>query len=152
MQVSQIDPGSGTPVDPAPAGNLTFLGGYNLAPSGNWVVGGELGFSTTASHAIPAGTLEIGNALSVRGRAGIAAGDFLFYSTLGYLAADAEVSLAPSGFSIDGVTFGLGAEVMVTDGVGLRAEYTRGDLKLSGPGGTVDVTTDTLSLGAVFRF
>ena len=74
------------------------------------------------------------------------------YGTVGYMSADASITGAPVGFTIDGVTYGLGAEVMVSEGMAVRAEYGRGDFDLEGPGGGVGVTTDSFSIGAVFRF
>ena len=50
----------------------------------------------------------------------------------------------------DGMTFGLGAETMITDRVSARIEFTRSDMDLDGS--PVSIQGNTLSLGLAMHF
>lgn len=122
----------GVAFDDDAAGGGAFLG--TNFQNGNIVYGGELGLGTGG---------DVDYAVDLRGRVGYAAGRALPYLTVGYAFVEAD-----NGDDIEGPTYGLGVDYLVTDRVFVGAEYRRLDLE----GGATDLDTDAFGLRVGFRF
>lgn len=118
----------GTPTQVGTGHGGTAFVGYNHAIDQNWVVGGELSFGRQSGMEAGPNELIIENAVHLRGRAGYNVGNTLLYGSLGYMTAD--FNGGGPDISGDGMTFGLGAETMITDRVSARIEFTRSDMDL----------------------
>ncbi len=147
-----VNPNSDTPVDPDQGTAVGLFAGYNHALDNNWVVGGEIAFTGRSEHAVPGDTFGIENTISARLRAGYAFDNVLVYGLVGYSSSNGNLSSLPIDLVMDGPVFGIGGEMMLSENVSARLEYTRGDLTLQAPGGDIGVTTDNISLGVAFHF
>jgi outer membrane immunogenic protein len=128
------------------------FGGFNVQ-NGNFVFGGEgryLVFDGVDIGGAGAPRGEVENTFDLRARAGLAAGDALFYGALGYSWVGVDI-FGDSG-TLDGLNFGLGAEYNVTDSIFVGVDFTRRDV--SGEVGGLDVEgdVDTATLRVGFRF
>jgi len=133
--------------------------GYNFQ-NGNLVYGAELTYATgDIQYPAPEGFL-VGRTIEVKGRLGYAAGKALVFGSLGLLASDKFYGVGPGSgpFTANGMSFGLGVDVMVTDRLFLGAEIQRrnssvdeGDIPLV-PGQANDhkINSFTLRLGMNF--
>ena len=145
-------------VDNAIAG---FLGGTSIQ-SGTWVFGveGDVGWSGSAATADTLETNEVlppgfDDATHLRGRAGIASGDSLFYVAGGLAIADAPVADARGGSELDkGWTLGFGVEHNFSDTSFGRIEYLHDDYgakdSCSGSGCDDNASVTAQILRAVF--
>ena len=126
------------------------MAGYNYA-TGLWVVGVELAYSQ----------LEIGQAgsnfnfeyfLDVKGRAGYAIDNVLFYGTLGGTLTKWNES--GDSFNGNGTNYGVGVDYLVAPQVIVGAEYVRRDVTAdwADDGSTFDADVDTYSLRVSYKF
>ncbi|WP_295528589.1 outer membrane beta-barrel protein [Novosphingobium sp. Chol11] len=132
--------------------------GYDLQLANMFVVGAEAGIGgggRAVTQTGPAGryTVDPGLTYDISARAGIvAAPGLLLYGRVGYrwLRTDQKTALANAGTNSNrrtegSVTYGAGAEVLVSPSFSVRAEYNRtpysGNLK-----------ANALSIGGAFRF
>jgi opacity protein-like surface antigen len=142
-----------------------------------WVLGGQIGYNWQVDNIVfglesdlSVSTLsgeddtvfssrEVNWVASARGRVGFALDSVLLYGTAGLAVANSTGHLF--GFVTDtathvGWTAGLGAEVMVSDNVSLKAEYRYSDYGAESyyPGDFIDTgfTTHTATVGVNFHF
>ena len=85
----------------------------------------------------------------LRGRVGYDMGRFQPYATLG--AARVSTNAAAGDFSETGITYGLGAEYLVTEKFSVGAEYSRSDFSDVIADG-IDLDTDLVQVRASYRF
>jgi opacity protein-like surface antigen len=125
------------------------FGGYNFQ-NGRFVYGGELRYlSFNGLDGVLNTNIE--NVFDVRGRLGVAAGSFLFYGALGWSWVD--TSSATSDGSLDGLSYGLGAEYNLTDRFMIGLDYTARDMDGTfSPNAAYDGDVDTFTLRAGLRF
>ncbi len=84
--------------------------------------------------------------LHLRGRAGYDFGNFMPYLTLGV------ARISEDGFSETGVTYGIGAEYLVTDRFGIGLEYSRSKFSdVEGLSG-LDIDVDVIQLRTSYCF
>jgi len=122
--------------------------GYNIQ-NGGFVFGvegaysmGSIGRSYTPPQAAYEEGEELTSVIDLKARAGIAAGDALIYGFAGWSMGDFRMYEEPSydeTISVDGMNYGVGVDLFVTDRVFVGAEYIMRDL--SGESG-VDETVD----------
>jgi hypothetical protein len=128
-----------------PGQGLGLVGGYNWQ-RGALVYGGEvriLQLHGTDWNA-GGGTDAYDTLTDLRGRVGYGPGEVLIYGALG-----ASWGVAtPAATDTDGLTFGIGVEMNLTDRLFLGADLSRRDLDGSG----VAARIDTLTLSGGFRF
>lgn len=123
--------------------------GYNLQ-RGNLVFGGEVGLThlgITDPGYTPWG---IGNVLELKGRLGYAMDRVMVYGTLGYMSG--TISDGSNEFDLNGMTYGIGAEFMVTDRVFAGLEFQRAALTGTYLGNDVVSDLDTVALRVGFQF
>jgi outer membrane immunogenic protein len=115
--------------------------GY-LHDLGQYVVGGELAYNNVSLDSAPD---DDGDQFELRGRAGVDLGRFLPYATLGIARTSSD------GISETGLSYGVGAEYLITDrfSVGLEYSHTKFD-DVDGSG--IDVDTDLFQLRTSYRF
>lgn len=90
-----------------------------------------------------------GDLWRLRGRVGYDAGRFQPYATLGV--ARLSTDDAAGDISETGITYGLGAEYLVTDNFSVGAEYSRSDFSDVSVDG-IDLDTDLVQVRASYRF
>ena len=128
-----------------------IYGGY-LVQNGSFVYGGELAYGKVSDTFIPgfSDDDEIEFVLDLKARAGFAANRVLFYGVLGYSKSNyVEPGVTPREFDLDGMAYGLGAELAVSQRFVVGLEYLTRDLSGTAsddPTVTGDVNLDTLSL------
>lgn len=135
-----------------------FLG-YNRQ-HGNWVYGGELAYGRSAILVNNNPVYNIDEIVDVRGRLGYAAGPALIYGSLGWTSAaqswDGSVTNSP--LRVDGMSFGLGLDMMVSERVFVGVEIQRRMHKaeegeLGGyPIVSTETETDTLAMRLGLNF
>lgn len=136
-----------------------FLG-YNLQ-RGALVYGGELAYSKgdiEAEAAFPGNQFE--KFLDLKARVGYAAGQALFYGTLGWSAGDYRYAgpVTNNPVRADGWALGAGVDFMVSDRIFVGAEYLhrKTEIDEGGIGGfptySAEMKTDTLSLRMGMKF
>jgi outer membrane immunogenic protein len=147
-------------------------GDYDLD---GWVLGGQIGYNwqvdnivfgleadlsvatlTGEDDAVPA-SRDINWLASARGRVGYAIDSVLLYGTAGLAVANSTGTfLFDDTQTHVGWTAGIGAEVMVSDNVSLKAEYRYSDYGAESyyPGDFIDTsfTTHTATVGVNFHF
>lgn len=116
--------------------------GYNY-DLGKVVLGAEGGFSVENPKDRDETTL------TATAKAGYDLGKFLPYVTGGYSLVTSEVGAVDN--KADGWVYGAGAEYLVTDKIGLGAEYLRGEYDVT-EGGADEYERDTISVRANFHF
>ena len=115
--------------------------GY-LHDFGQFVLGGELSFDRLKSDGVDGGA----DLLRLRGRAGYDLGKFMPYATLGV------ARYSDDEFSETGLTYGIGAEYLLTDQFGIGLEYSRSNFSdVSGIDG-LDIDIDMIQLRASYHF
>lgn len=123
--------------------------GY-LRDFGTFVLGGELDYNKADLDDLDGD----GDLWRLRGRAGYDMGRFQPYLTLG--AARVSADFEGEDVSETGITYGIGAEYLVTERFSVGAEYSRSDFSdvaedetgLSG----IDLDTDLVQVRASYRF
>ncbi|MFV0303290.1 MAG: outer membrane protein [Paracoccus sp. (in: a-proteobacteria)] len=121
-------------------------GGYNY-DFGKYVLGGELDYNKLDFDDLD----DKGDLWRLRGRAGYEFGKFMPYVTLGV----AHLSADQDDFDVSdtAVTYGIGAEYMVTDKFTVGAEYTKQDFDdVSDDINDLDIDSDMVQVRASFRF
>lgn len=109
---------------------------------GSWVAGAELDYNDLDPDIGGSGDLT-----RLRARVGADLGRFLPYATLGV----ARASLSTPDVSETGITYGIGADYLITDRFSLGLEYSRSDFDdVIAPG--VDYDTDLFQVRASFHF
>jgi len=142
-------------------GQLTTLAvGYNLQ-SGSLVYGGELAYSLgdTTFPDFPEGNLLDGM-LDLKGRVGYAAGKMLWYGTIGYSRTDRTFAGPATNdpLKLDGMSFGVGVDMMVSDRMMVGLEFQQRNLSLKEgeiggyPMSSNDYEVRTLGVRIGYRF
>lgn len=135
-------------------------GGYNFALGDNFVVGAELGFSGPVAFQTSLGNpdFEFDNVLNARVRGGYAIGNALVYGSLGYQVANysASAGVAAAG-SADGLVYGIGLEMLLTDSVSVRLDYTSTHMNpdagtITGGSAGEQIDANAIGLGVALRF
>lgn len=136
---------SSFPLEGTPA---SIFGGLNVQ-SGTLVYGGELSIHNDNATLTGFPAISYNRLTDLKGRVGYAAGRSLFYGVLGF----SKVEYQNGTFfdDLDGWTYGIGAEVLMTDSVFGGAEFMNRSLDhQSSPGVVSDYNTFTLRLGTKF--
>lgn len=118
--------------------------GYNH-DFGQYVIGGELAYNDINGDGDGDGDL-----IQLRARAGVDLGRFMPYATLGF----ARVSLESGGVDVteSDITYGVGAEYLVTEKFSVGLEYSRSDFSdVEGVSG-LDLDTDMVQIRASYHF
>lgn len=140
--------------------NFGAFGGYNYALSDSIVVGAEVGVSGPTAFQTFNGNpdFEIDNVVNARIRGGYAVGSALLYGTLGYQQVNYS---AVTGISTDGsaggVVYGIGVEMLLTDSVSVRLDYTSTHMSpdagsLIGASAGTEIDANAVGLGVALRF
>lgn len=119
-----ISPGNTSDIDGDQIGGLL---GYNMQ-SGNLVYGAEIAFGSGDVLIGGSSIYYIDQVLDIRGKVGYAAGKVLVYGTLGMTKADQHWEdgvVTNSPVRVDGLSWGLGADLAVTDRVFVGLAYQR---------------------------
>lgn len=133
-------PAEGTPV--------SLFGGYNWQ-NGNLVFGGELALHNNDITLTGFPTISYNRLTDLKARVGYASGRALFYGVLGY--SWAEYQNGPAFFDdLDGMSYGIGAEFLVSEHVFAGIEYLQRDLDHTDVGVTTGLDTFTLRVGMKF--
>jgi opacity protein-like surface antigen len=132
---------------------VAFFGGYNYDTGSNIIIGGEV---SVANARFREGTLSTDLMWEVRGRAGYALGKFLPYASFGVAKTDYGLD-GENHLRRRGVTYGIGAEMMVSDSLSLQLDYSRIRIEyitidVYAPPGHVDLISDSFTLGAAWHF
>ena len=117
---------------------------------GRIVLGGDLDYNSVDFD----GTEDNGDLLRLRARVGYDAGRVMPYVTLGVAGVHGDI--AGDRLADTGLTYGIGADVRVTDRFSVGLEYTRNTFKdilddLTGVSG-LDLDTDLVQVRASYRF
>jgi opacity protein-like surface antigen len=130
---------------------IGVFAGYNWQ-SGNLVYGSELNVTERLVGLTGFPTEYLGNTIELRGRGGYAIGDTLAYGFLGYSKSDFTNSQGT--WDVDGVTYGLGVDYMVTTSIFAGLEFSNRELS----GATVNAgqkqesSIDMISLRLGYKF
>ncbi|PKP69595.1 MAG: hypothetical protein CVT82_09765 [Alphaproteobacteria bacterium HGW-Alphaproteobacteria-4] len=129
---------------------LGGFAGYNMQ-RGNLVYGAEVGLTHLGVSEPTYTFLEFSNFLEIKGRLGYAMDRVMVYGTLGYMGG--TISNGPTDYDARGMTYGLGAEFMLTDRIFAGLEYQRAALKgeYLAPD-DVALNLDTVALRVGFQF
>ncbi|NKX46200.1 outer membrane protein [Roseicyclus persicicus] len=123
--------------------------GYNWQTANNLVFGGELNITSFDTPYVGFPISIQSDSTELRGRVGMALNRALFYGFVGY--AETELSNGGTIFEMDGVVYGLGVDVMITERFFGGIEVARRDV--SGANGfELDVEIDTVALRLGVRF
>ncbi len=136
-------------------------GGYNYALGDNFVVGAEVGFGGPVSFQTNLGNpdFEFNNQLNARVRGGYAIGNALVYGSLGYQRVEygAAAGSATADGSASGLVYGIGMEMLLTETVSVRLDYTSTHMNpedattlVSGPNSQIDA--NAVGLGVALHF
>ncbi|MBY4892975.1 porin family protein [Rhodobacteraceae bacterium N5(2021)] len=135
-------------------------GGYNYAIGDNFVVGAEVGISGPVSFQTALGNpdFEFDNVVNARVRGGYAIGNALVYGSVGYQMVNysAAAGISTDG-SADGLVYGIGVEMLLTDSVSVRLDYTSTHMNpeagtLPGVPGDAQIDANAVGLGVALRF
>ncbi|OAN82466.1 hypothetical protein A8B78_08425 [Jannaschia sp. EhC01] len=135
-------------------------GGYNYAIGDNFVVGAEVGISGPVSFQTALGSpdFEFDNVVNARVRGGYAIGNALVYGSVGYQVVNysAAAGISTDG-SADGLVYGIGVEMLLTDSVSVRLDYTSTHMNpeagtLPGVPGDAQIDANAVGLGVALRF
>ena len=116
--------------------------GYNHALANNWVVGGELSYSTAEYGKL--GPLKDMDTTRLKLKVGYAFGATMAYGVLGYANIDSNAG------SDGAATYGVGLGYKATDNIILNAEILRDSFDIKSAGVDADVTS--LVLGVSYQF
>lgn len=122
--------------------------GYNWQ-RGNFVFGGEVSFINFDSQYIGFVNHQQ-DALELRGRAGYAFDSVLVYGFLG--AARSTITSGLTDFTMDGYSFGVGLQALVTDHVFVGAEIARRTVNFTNAFNDITTDIDTISLRVGYQF
>ena len=117
-----ISPANTSPIDGDHLGGFV---GFNLQ-SGNLVYGAELGYSNGDLLVGGSTIYFIEDMVDVRARVGYAAGKALFYGSVGWAMADQHWDdgvVTNSPVDVDGLSYGLGVDLMASDRVFVGLDY-----------------------------
>ncbi len=137
-----------------------LYGGYNYALGSNFVVGAEVGVSGPVSFQTSLATpdFEYDNMINARVRGGYAIGNALVYGSLGYQIANysAAAGISTEG-SADGLVYGIGMEMLLTDTVSVRLDYTSTHMNpesgtIIGLGSDGQIDANAIGLGVALHF
>lgn len=137
-----------------------LYGGFNYGLGESFVVGAELGYTGPVAFQTVLGNPDFGydNLLNARLRGGYAIGNALIYGSLGYQRVNygAVAGISTAG-SADGLVYGLGVEVLLTDRVSVRMDYTSTHMNpeagtLIGAGGNDQIDANAVGLGVALHF
>ena len=99
---------------------------------------------------------ELTSVIDLKARAGVAAGDALIYGFVGWSMGDFRMYAEPSydeTISVDGLNYGVGVDMFVTDRVFVGAEYIMRDLSgESGVNETVDLAVQAVQVRLGMNF
>jgi opacity protein-like surface antigen len=128
---------------------ISIFAGYNLQ-SGSMVYGGELAIHNDDASLTGFPAISYNRLTDLKGRIGYATGRTLVYGVLAF--SQVEYQNGPNFFDdLDGLTYGIGADVMVSDKVFAGAEYMHRELDhTTDPDVTSDYSTVTLRIGMRF--
>jgi outer membrane immunogenic protein len=128
---------------------ISIFGGFNVQ-SGNLVYGGELAIHNDNATLTGFPSISYNRLTDLKGRIGYATGRTLVYGVLAL--SKTEYQNGPNFFDdLDGFTYGIGADVMVSDRVFAGAEYMHRELDhTTNAGVTSDYSTFTLRIGMKF--
>ncbi|MFN3994618.1 MAG: outer membrane protein [Tabrizicola flagellatus] len=137
-------------------GNTAGIYGGYLFQRGSLVYGGELAYGKVSDTFVPGfgGDDEIDRALDLKARVGFAANRALFYGVLGYSQFQ-YVEPPTREFKLDGMAYGLGAELALGSRFVLGLEYLSRDgsgAANDDPTVTGDAKLNTLSLRVGLSF
>jgi len=126
---------------------VSIFGGFNWQ-SGNLVYGAELAVHNNNATLTGFPAISYNRLTDIKGRIGYATGRTLVYGVLGY----SQVEYQNGSFfdDLDGFSYGIGADVMVSDKVFVGAEYMRRSLDHTSVGVTSDINTITVRIGMNF--
>jgi len=121
--------------------------GFNLQ-RGNFVYGGELGYSSVsgATVLLGGGDDSLDSLLDLRGRVGFAVGKALIYGAFGYSRGNLTIN-ATDGATLSGTSAGLGADFMVTQRVLFGVDYTSRKLDGRNDLNTFDLESTVNTIG-----
>ncbi len=136
-------------------------GGYNFALGDNFVVGAEVGFGGPVAFQTSSATpdFEFENQLNARVRGGYAIGNALVYGSVGYQTVQysAAAGIATADGSASGLVYGIGMEMLLTETVSVRLDYTSTHMNpddtstlTSGVGSQIDA--NAVGLGVALHF
>ena len=127
--------------------------GYNYA-TGAWVLGGELAYSQVAIGQTNGKPYKFESFFDLKGRAGYATGNALFYGTLGATVTDWRETVP--GYHGDGLLYGIGIDYLISPKFVVGAEYTvrnvTSDWNTSTPPDTFDADVRVFALRAAYKF
>jgi opacity protein-like surface antigen len=125
--------------------------GYNWQ-RGNLVYGGELAMSRAEIELVDFPTQEFTRFVDLKGRFGVATGRAMFYGTLGLVRSEFEIS--PDSSSGSGFSYGIGADMMVSDRIFVGAEFLRRDTRHDETAAILafDAVIDTVSIRVGMAF
>lgn len=135
-------------------------GGYNFTFGDNFVVGAEVGIGGPASFQTALGNpdFEFDNVVNARVRGGYAIGNALVYGSVGYQVVNysAAAGISTDG-SADGLVYGIGLEMLLTDSVSVRLDYTSTHMNpdagtLPGIAGDAQIDANAVGLGVALHF
>jgi opacity protein-like surface antigen len=126
--------------------------GYNMQ-RGNLVYGAELGLSKPDFNVSVAPSVAIDSTMiDVKGRLGFAMDRAMVYGTIGYMSSGFTDTNDSTKTDLNGMTYGLGIDYMVTQSVFVGLEYQRANLSGSQSGYAVDANLDTIALRLGYQF
>lgn len=114
--------------------------GYNYSMPNDWVIGGELSYST-AEYSDSSGNFDVHTA-RLKFKPGYSLGSSLVYGVLGY------ASVSDIFETLDGVTYGIGINYKATDNIILGAEVLHDSVSK----GDMDVDVNSLNFGVSYQF
>ncbi len=141
--------------------NFGVYGGYNYAVSDNFVVGAEIGLGgpTAFQTVLGANDFELENVVNARVRGGYAMGSALLYGTFGYQTVnyDSVAGVTTGSGSADGLVYGIGIEMLLSDNVSFRLDYTSTHMDLEtgsivGGAGDEQIDANAVGLGVALHF
>ncbi len=137
------------PIDSANA--YGGFAGYNMQ-RGNLVYGVEAGVTKSDVTVVAPGptTFDADNFFEIKGRLGYAMDRVMVYGALGYMSG--TINDGATDVDLDGMTYGIGAEFMVTDNIFAGLEYQRAALSGTYLANDLDADVDTISVRVGFQF
>jgi opacity protein-like surface antigen len=121
--------------------------GYNFQ-NGAFVYGAELAYQGFNDLKLDGfGGDGVHDGIDLKGRLGYSAGRALPYLALGYSMAKYDDGI-DDDIDLDGVSYGLGLDYLVTDNIFVGAEYLKRDMSSDDP----DVSASTLGLRVGYKF
>jgi outer membrane immunogenic protein len=129
------------------------FGGYNINPNGPLVFGGEVAYWPTLGD--PFGFQdgdELTNLIDLRARVGFAVGNALVYGAAGWSMGNWYDDFFGDDFSMSGLNYGGGVDMMISDRIFVGAEYVIREMSGETGGNTVDLNFDMIQIRAGFQF